>query len=74
MTYRARSNTMTKPNEMDQLIEAFDELLLEYRSRSKSWPEEQPEPVEIQRSKRAGMSRAATGRRAAPGATRKSRP
>jgi len=74
MTYRAESKTMANPNEMEQLIEAFDDLLLEYRSRSRSWPEEQPEPVEFQRKKRTGITHTAAAQRAASRAREKGRP
>ena len=62
---------MTRPNEMEQLVEAFDELLLEYRVRARSWPDEQPDPVEYQRTRRAGISESAVVRRAASRAMEK---
>jgi len=73
MTYRAESKTMANPNEMEQLIEAFDDLLLEYKSRSKSWPEEQPLPVEFQRTKRSGATHTSAAQRAAARARKEGR-
>lgn len=56
---------MTHLNEMERLIKAFDNLLLEYRTRARTWPDERPEPVEDQPVRTSGITRTAAVRRAA---------
>jgi hypothetical protein len=64
---------MARPKEMEQLVEAFDELLLEYRVRARTWTDEMPEPVEYLQPRRAGIRQSAVVHRAVSRDATKSR-